>query len=325
MSIQREDAARRQLMLRPRRRCSNSQTERGVEMVDLKFVDLPGAWQHMTLPLGRARRGGLRDRARVRRLLDPRLPGDPRVGHAPDPGCDDRVHRPVLHAHDAVADLLDRRSGARRAVWPRSALRGPESREPPRVGAGSLTSPTSGPRPSSSSSTTSPTSSASTAPSTRSTPTRASGTRARSGRRAEPRVQAPPEGGLLPGPAGRLARQPSRRDGDDDGVARDQVRVPPPRGLLGRPGRDRHALPAAAADGRPDDDLQVRGQEHRRGGGQDRDVHAEADLPGERVRDARAPVAVEGRRSTDVRPGRYAQPQELALNYIGGLLDHASR
>ena len=27
-------------------------TERGVQMVDLKFVDLPGTWQHMTLPLG---------------------------------------------------------------------------------------------------------------------------------------------------------------------------------------------------------------------------------------------------------------------------------
>src|SRR5881398_337271 len=26
-------------------------TERGVEMVDLKFVDLPGTWQHMSLPL----------------------------------------------------------------------------------------------------------------------------------------------------------------------------------------------------------------------------------------------------------------------------------
>ncbi|MEA2219335.1 MAG: glutamine synthetase, partial [Solirubrobacteraceae bacterium] len=26
--------------------------QRGVEMVDLKFVDLPGSWQHMTLPLG---------------------------------------------------------------------------------------------------------------------------------------------------------------------------------------------------------------------------------------------------------------------------------
>ncbi|MGH2883496.1 MAG: glutamine synthetase beta-grasp domain-containing protein, partial [Solirubrobacteraceae bacterium] len=26
--------------------------ERAVEMVDLKFVDLPGTWQHMTLPIG---------------------------------------------------------------------------------------------------------------------------------------------------------------------------------------------------------------------------------------------------------------------------------
>src|SRR5579884_1633281 len=26
-------------------------SDRGVEMVDLKFVDLPGTWQHMTLPL----------------------------------------------------------------------------------------------------------------------------------------------------------------------------------------------------------------------------------------------------------------------------------
>lgn len=26
--------------------------ERGVEMIDLKFVDLPGAWQHISLPIG---------------------------------------------------------------------------------------------------------------------------------------------------------------------------------------------------------------------------------------------------------------------------------
>jgi glutamine synthetase len=26
--------------------------QRNVEFVDLKFVDLPGTWQHMTLPLG---------------------------------------------------------------------------------------------------------------------------------------------------------------------------------------------------------------------------------------------------------------------------------
>ena len=31
-------------------------SERDVQMVDLKFVDLPGTWQHMTLPLACARR-----------------------------------------------------------------------------------------------------------------------------------------------------------------------------------------------------------------------------------------------------------------------------
>ena len=111
----------------------------------------------------------------------------------------------------------------------------------------------------------------------------------------------------------------------DDGVARDQVRVPPPRGLVWRPGRDRHALPAAAADGRPDDDLQVRRQEHGRGGGQDGDVHAEADLPGERVWHARAPVAVEGRRAADVRPGPLRAPERArASTTSAGCSTHAA-
>ena len=59
--------------------------ERGVEMVDLKFVDLPGTWQHMTLPIGALDAGDFESRAGIRRLVDPRLSGDPRVGHAPDP------------------------------------------------------------------------------------------------------------------------------------------------------------------------------------------------------------------------------------------------
>ena len=239
--------------------------ERGVEMVDLKFVDLPGTWQHMTLPLGALDaddfESGLGfDGSSIRGFQEI---------HESDmlliPDADDRVYRPVLHACDAVADLLDRGSRAGRALWTRSALRRAEGRAAPDPDRGSPTSRTSAPRRSSSSSTTSPTSRSSTAPSTRSTRPRASGTPGRpAGAGAEPRLQAAPEGGLLPGPAGRLARQPAQRDGRDDGVARDPLRVPSPRGLLGRPGRDRHALPAAAADGRPDDDLQVRGQERRR-------------------------------------------------------------
>ena len=104
--------------------------KRGVEMVDLKFVDLPGTWQHMTLPLGRAGRRRLRVRPRVRRLLDPRLPGDPRVRHAADPGPGTAFIDPYYTPADAVADLLDRRSGARAsrtraipATWPRRPRR----------------------------------------------------------------------------------------------------------------------------------------------------------------------------------------------------------
>ena len=51
-------------------------------MVDLKFCDLLGTWQHVTLPLGACDADGLRRRPRLRRLVDPRLAGDHRVGHA---------------------------------------------------------------------------------------------------------------------------------------------------------------------------------------------------------------------------------------------------
>ena len=214
-----------------------------------------------------ARRRRLRVRARLRRLLDPRLPGDPRVGHAADAGPDDRVHRPLLHASDAVADLLGRRPGARRALRARPAVRRAEGRAAPGSSTGIADVAYFGPEAEffvfdhiAYSQTREP---------------RVLRGRLRRGLLEHGRrrpstnpnlgLQAAPEGGLLPGAAGRLDGQPARRDGADDGVARDQVRVPPPRGLLGRPGRDRHALPAAAADGRPDDDLQVRGQEHRPG------------------------------------------------------------
>ena len=251
----------------------------------------------------------LRVRPGLRRLVDPGLSGDPRVRHAPDAGPVDRVRRPVLHAGDAVADLLGRRSGVGRALRARSPVRGPQGRAAPRrhrdrrrgllrsrgrvlrvrphlLRAG-----------------------------------RESGVlrgglergllehRRPSEREAQLGLQAASEGGVLPGAAGRLDGESAQRDGGDDGGARDPVRVPSPRGVLGRPGRDRHALPAAAAHGRPDDDLQVRGQEHGVRRRQDRDLHAQADLPGERIGHARAPVAVEGRRSADVREGRVRPPE----------------
>ena len=50
-----------------------------VKFVDLKFIDLPGVWQHTTLPVAAPRRGALRGRHRLRRLVGPRLAADQRV------------------------------------------------------------------------------------------------------------------------------------------------------------------------------------------------------------------------------------------------------
>ena len=77
-----------------------------------------------------------------------------------------------------------------------------------------------------------------------------------------------------------------------------------PRGRHRRPGRDRHALRHAAGDGRQADALQVRRQERRPAERPVGDVHAQADLPGQRLGHARAPVAVEGRRAAVLRRGR---------------------
>ena len=87
--------------------------------------------------------------------------------------------------------------------------------------------------------------------------------------KAGPRLHGAREGGLLPAGAARHAPRPAHADGADARAARHPVRVPPPRGRVGRPVRDRPALPDADADGRPGDDLQVRRQERRARGGQD--------------------------------------------------------
>ena len=103
---------------------------RGRQMVDLKFCDLLGSWQHMTLPVDGVRRVGLRRGARLRRLVDPRLAGDLRVGHAADAAGGDGDPRPVHRGAHALARLRDPRPGHARAVHAR-----PAPRRPPRRGA----------------------------------------------------------------------------------------------------------------------------------------------------------------------------------------------
>ena len=68
--------------------------ETSAAMVDLKFCDLLGTWQHVTLPSARST-VGVRRGPRFRRLLDPRLAGDRRERHAADAGRVDRDPRSV--------------------------------------------------------------------------------------------------------------------------------------------------------------------------------------------------------------------------------------
>ena len=61
------------------------------EMVDLKFVDMLGTWQHCSFPDRRARRRHLRGGPRVRRLVDSRLAGHQHVRHDGHSGRRDRT------------------------------------------------------------------------------------------------------------------------------------------------------------------------------------------------------------------------------------------
>ena len=60
--------------------------EKGVKIVDLRFIDLPGLWQHFSIPMSELSEGIFEDGLGVRRLVDPRLPDHRRVRHAADPG-----------------------------------------------------------------------------------------------------------------------------------------------------------------------------------------------------------------------------------------------
>ena len=90
--------------------------------------------RHATLhdPYLVLRRERVRGRAGVRRLVDSRLPVDPRVRHdaAARPGH--RAHRSVPRRQDAEPELLRARPVHPRGVLARSAQRRPQGRELPR-------------------------------------------------------------------------------------------------------------------------------------------------------------------------------------------------
>ena len=85
-------------------------------------------------------------------------------------------------------------------------------------------------------------------------------------------------------------------------------RACPPRGRHRRPGRDQLALRRAAQDRRRRHEVQVPRQERRLAQRQDRDVHAEADLRRQRLGHALPPVDLERRRAAVLRRDRVRRP-----------------
>ena len=53
--------------------------EKGAKIVDLRFIDLPGLWQHFSIPAADLTEGPVCRGYRIRRIVDSRIPGDRRV------------------------------------------------------------------------------------------------------------------------------------------------------------------------------------------------------------------------------------------------------
>ena len=146
-------------------------------MVDVKFIDLPGSWQHFSIPVDELDGGHVRGRPRLRRLEHPRLPEDQRERHAADAGPDDGLHRSGLPRARRSASICNVADPLTREPYTRDPRYVAQKAEAYLKKTGIATTATSGPRPSSSSSTTSASTRTRTSATTTSTPTRASGTR----------------------------------------------------------------------------------------------------------------------------------------------------
>ena len=143
-------------------------------------------------------------------------------------------------------------------------------------------------------------------------------------RAAEPRLQAPAQGGLLPLPAVRPADgSPQRDDADDDPVRASTSRRSTTR--WPRPGSARSTCGSRNSVRMADQMCLYKYivRERRPPARQDRHLHAQADLRRQRLR-ACTPTSRSGRRATRCSPAP-ATPgsREMALHAIGGILRHA--
>ncbi len=270
--------------------------DEGVEIVDFRFFDLPGLMQHFSVPAHELTEDGLRGGLRLRRLVDPGLPGDPGVGHAPAARPQHGGARPVPPAQDPEHQLLRPRPGHRRVLLAATPATSPRRPRTTWSRPGIADTGYFGPE-------------AEFfifddvrfAQDQRSAFYQVDSVEGHlelgQGREPQPRLQDPLQGGLLPGPPDGPLPGPALGDDPHHGAARHRDRGPAPRGGHRRPGRDRHALRHPAAHGRQADALQVRREERGPCGRLHRHLHAQAALPGQRLGHALPPVAVEGRRS----------------------------
>ena len=160
----------------------------GVRMVDLKFTDVPGTWQHMTLSVSALEEDAFSDGLG---FDGSSIRGFQQIAESDMllmPDASDGEDRPLLRRADAVADLQRDRPDHARGLLARSAIRRAEGRAAPPRERRSPTPRSSARRPSSTSSTTSPSTRKHTRPTTRSTTPRRTGTGARD---SETRIRSP--------------------------------------------------------------------------------------------------------------------------------------
>ena len=106
-----------------------------------------------------------------------------------------------------------------------------------------------------------------------------------------------PQGRVFPGAPHGQVPGPAHRDGARSGEARHRDRGPAPRGGHRRPGRDRHEIPPARADGGPADVVQIRSEERRLPQQPHGDVHAQAPVRRQRLGHAHPLQHLEGRQA----------------------------
>ena len=260
--------------------------DEGVEMIDVRFCDLPGVMQHFTVPASSFDQSvfddGLGFDGSSIRGFQAINESDMSLLPGPDHG----VPRPVPQVEDPQRQLLHPRPDHRRGLQPRPAQHRAQGAGLPRLDrhrGHRLLRPRGR------------------VLHLRQRPLQHRRQRGllphrlrrglvelRQGRRPEQGLQDPPQGRLLPRRAVRPLQRPARRHGQEPRGVRPARRACPPRGRHRRPGGDQLPLRHAAQGRGRRDEVQVPHQEHRLGAGQVGHLHAEADLRRQRLGDARA-------------------------------------